>query len=534
MRIEGLGTIRSNDGGELSTRSQLEENGDSSWPLKSSSTKSRRRISASEDPPNCVPVAYSGETLGHLCWESPSGHDSPKAADDFHTRLARRLALQVHRFKLRAYTERALSRELALIGASEALHEVEECLERVANLELPVLIEGEFGTEKLQVACAVHFSGPHREGPLVEICCAAERADGASDPGEWFERAGGGSLFLNGIDELHPDLLARLPRFLESRVNQWIGEEPRDHGVRVIASTTRDLRELAESGRFSPHVYAELAFLLIRLAGIRDRGEDIRHLGQYILHKHLGRGWEAVEPPALEAILAYDWPHNVFEMERVLARLAAMRPDSTIRLEDLQEFAPRLADVSRAKPSTRQTDEPETPSQRIGHGRTLNGKRKGVGRPALRSTPNGNGSGPDGVQPEQLAKGILEGDLDDLEHSHAGVRRALEFIGSNYQDEIKLSELAGAAHVSPSHLCYLFKSTLGVTFKTMLGMTRIEKAKRLLVDEPENRITDISLEVGFGDLSHFEKTFKRLVKVNPREYRRREIAEARRTRASRT
>lgn len=138
------------------------------------------------------------------------------------------------------------------------------------------------------------------------------------------------------------------------------------------------------------------------------------------------------------------------------------------------------------------------------------------------AAPRGNrSSDSDNMSVEWLAKAIVEGELDELGRMHVSVSRALKHIGKNFQDEITLGELAGAAGVSPSHLCYLFKSSLGITFKTLLGMVRVEKAKQLLVENTQYRITDISLDVGFGDLSHFEKTFKRMLKVSPREYRRR-------------
>jgi len=77
--------------------------------------------------------------------------------------------------------------------------------------------------------------------------------------------------------------------------------------------------------------------------------------------------------------------------------------------------------------------------------------------------------------------------------------------------------------MSPSHLSFLLKRSLGVPFKSLLAAVRIERAKQLLSEPNPSSITDISLEVGFGDLSHFERTFKRLVGTNPREYRRQQI-----------
>jgi AraC-like DNA-binding protein len=78
--------------------------------------------------------------------------------------------------------------------------------------------------------------------------------------------------------------------------------------------------------------------------------------------------------------------------------------------------------------------------------------------------------------------------------------------------------------MSSSHLSFLLKRSLGVPFKSLLAAVRIERAKQLLGETNPSSITDISLEVGFGDLSHFERTFKRLVGTNPREYRRQQIA----------
>jgi len=95
----------------------------------------------------------------------------------------------------------------------------------------------------------------------------------------------------------------------------------------------------------------------------------------------------------------------------------------------------------------------------------------------------------------------------------------LEFICNNYNSDINLKQLANYACVSPSHLSYLFRTNIGKSFKQVLTEVRLEKAKQMLKRQPSMRITEVSLESGFGDLSHFEKTFKRHTGLTPRDFK---------------
>lgn len=455
-----------------------------------------------------VPIEYCDERFGLLSWTG-DGQDDDRASDDRLLRdLAWCLACQLNRSRLGALTRDRLGHELTLVGVGDAMHRLERYVETVARTELPTLIHGEFGTEKVQVACAIHFGGERRHGPFVELRCATLSPGSETTLRDQITRAQGGSLFLNGIDELHPDLQIRLLRFLESRVAQWAGGgHLSGPSVRLIASTTRDLRERVEAGTFSEALFAELSFLPIEVPPLRQRRDDLRHLARYCLAHYDGSAG-GLEAGVVEAFEAYDWPQNLFEMERILSRLVVMGRSDGIRLNDLEELAPRL----------------------VGNGASP--APDGISGAAVEDEPDPSAlrapaEGDDGIPIERLAHRVLSGDLDDLEHWHAGILRALRRIGEGYQDAMTLGELADAAYVSPSHLCYLFRSTLGVTFKGFLGLVRIERAKQLLVEDSKHRITDISLDVGFGDLSHFEKTFKRIVKVNPREYRRRRLEELR-------
>ena len=118
---------------------------------------------------------------------------------------------------------------------------------------------------------------------------------------------------------------------------------------------------------------------------------------------------------------------------------------------------------------------------------------------------------------------LAAGNFSNLDCMALGIQRALRYVGTNYTEDISLGRLARESFMSPSHLSFLLKRSLGVPFKSLLAAVRIERAKQLLSEPNPSSITDISLEVGFGDLSHFERTFKRLVGTNPREYRRQQI-----------
>jgi len=118
---------------------------------------------------------------------------------------------------------------------------------------------------------------------------------------------------------------------------------------------------------------------------------------------------------------------------------------------------------------------------------------------------------------------LVRHEFDSLANFGTGLQRALRYVGEHFQEEISLGQLARESFISVSHLSFLFKRNLGVPFKTLLAAVRIEKARQLLGDNRQQSITEISLDAGFGDLSHFERTFKRLTGTNPRDYRRQQL-----------
>ncbi len=251
-----------------------------------------------------------------------------------------------------------------LVGPSAALAALRARVAEAAAGTLPVLVLGETGVGKEVVARAVHAQAGRR-GPFRAVNCAAIARDlaestlfghrkgaftGAADasPG-LFRAAEGGTLLLDEVGELEPAVQAKLLRALEERAVLPVGSvEPVPVDVRVVAATNRDLFRAAEAGAFRADLLARLAGVVLRVPPLRDRRDDVLPLLATFLGTPLATLSERVEADALEALLLYDWPRNVRELE-VLARRAATRP-GPLTLADLDAEVRRALDAARSEP----------------------------------------------------------------------------------------------------------------------------------------------------------------------------------------
>jgi len=432
--------------------------------------------------PLVLPISYADVPLGEIRLEmGPPRPSEPETALLRH--FARHCGLLVKRYDVRRWSERRLGRPLLLVGMSKALRELESFLEISARGRLPVLLRGEFGTEKAQLAATIHCCGPTADGPFVQVDCA----EPCSTPAAWMERADGGTLFLSGIDELDPHLQKQLPQHLPSRLHQWLPGSGAPK-IRVIASTTADLYQRARDGLFSRPLLAELDFLSATIPPLRDRAGDIESLVCQALERN-GYRPEDKRTDALVALCqAHDWPENLFELERTIARLAVMTEGRPIQRGDISRHAPGLMSPDEFERGDAPADDEE-----------------------------------DEVQPaaaECWVRCATDGSGAQLRGLHEALRRALFHLGSHYDEPTSLGQLASHAGVSPSHLSFLFRNGVGMPFKVLLGHIRIHKAREMLSADRSPNITEVAMRVGFSDLSHFERRFRRIVGQSPREYRR--------------
>ena len=248
----------------------------------------------------------------------------------------------------------SFSADADMVGESEALRGALEAIAAVAPMDATVLIHGETGTGKELLARRVHMMSPRRTKPLVTVNCAALPAalfeselfghekgafTGALSrtPGR-FERAHGGSLFLDEIGELPLELQAKLLRVLQEKEFERLGgTSPIRVDVRVIAATNRDLGEAVTTGRFRADLYYRLHVFPIRVPPLRERKEDIARLAGHFVSRYasrFGRRIETISTPALHALLTHSWPGNVRELENVIERAVILSRGPELELCD--------------------------------------------------------------------------------------------------------------------------------------------------------------------------------------------------------
>ena len=239
-----------------------------------------------------------------------------------------------------------------LIAASRAMRDLESWLPRVASASAPVLIEGETGSGKGRIAEALHFLSPRRNGPYEVLSCGAI-AESLADS-EFFghgrgaythayeaqsgrlERASGGTLVLDHVEDLAPTIQAKLLRAIEEGRIQRLGESSeRAVDVRYVATSRGPLKDAIALGTFRDDLYHRLAVVTIPLPPLRERVEDIVPLATAFLaserrrHKTLASGFSAAARSILEA---YPWPGNVRELQAAIER-ATLRHDGEGPLE---------------------------------------------------------------------------------------------------------------------------------------------------------------------------------------------------------
>ncbi|HEB51839.1 MAG TPA: sigma-54-dependent Fis family transcriptional regulator, partial [bacterium] len=251
-----------------------------------------------------------------------------------------------------------------LLGESAAMRALRAEVDKLAELDLSVLVTGETGTGKELVARALHERGRRRRGPFVAENCSALPAElmerelfghvegaftGASQdrPG-LLELADGGTIFLDEVGDMSPALQAKLLRVLQEREVRRIGAgEPVALDLRVVAATHKDLRQLVRDGAFREDLFFRLCGVEVRVPPLRERGDDVLLLAEHFLREHAEqRGVPLAFAPATKALLgAYSWPGNVRELQHVVARAALLADGGEVH--DLQ--LPR--DVAAASPA---------------------------------------------------------------------------------------------------------------------------------------------------------------------------------------
>lgn len=251
-----------------------------------------------------------------------------------------------------------------IIGKSPAMQQVFKLIEKVTDSDIPVLIEGQSGIGKELVAKAIHFNGPRKEAPFMDINCAAipetllESELFGHEKGAFtnavkrkegkFELADRGTLFLDEIGEMNFSLQAKILRVLQEKTFERIGGKEKIRvNCRIISATNKDLKDEIKKKKFREDLYYRIAVFPIRLSPLKERREDILLLVPHFLKKYANkRKPKKISPEAMKVLTSYDWPGNVRELENVIYRTTVLTEGDTIELSHLPLELQNLAQTS--------------------------------------------------------------------------------------------------------------------------------------------------------------------------------------------
>jgi DNA-binding NtrC family response regulator len=252
-----------------------------------------------------------------------------------------------------------------VLSKNPRMHALFELINNVGPTNTTVLIEGQTGTGKEQVARAIHQASTNRPGPLVAINCAAlpeslleselfghEKGAFTSAIGQRkgrFELAHTGTLFLDEVGDVPATMQAKLLRVLQERRFERVGgTESIEVDVRVVAATNRSLQRLVKQGKFREDLYYRLNVVRISLPPLRERTEDIPLLAVHFTQKYArpGEKPKQVSPDAMQLLLSYAWPGNIRELENAIERACATSQEHSIAVAHLP---PELANPTPVK-----------------------------------------------------------------------------------------------------------------------------------------------------------------------------------------
>lgn len=277
----------------------------------------------------------------------------------------------------KALKSQELSRELSLlrsevmgkyqrdniIGKSPQMQDIYKLIGALTTNDVTVLIEGETGVGKELVAKAIHYNSPRRDRPFIPVNCAAlteslleselfghEKGAFTGATGQKqgkFEVAQDGTIFLDEIGDISPNMQTKLLRVLDDRTFERVGStKVLKMSARIIAATNKDIASAAETADFREDLYYRLKVFSVHIPPLRERKEDIPLLVRHFIElvsQELNSPMKDVDPRAMEMLIAHDWPGNVRELENVIRSSAVLCRGEVILPEHI---SPKLGNIS--------------------------------------------------------------------------------------------------------------------------------------------------------------------------------------------
>jgi DNA-binding NtrC family response regulator len=274
-----------------------------------------------------------------------------------HIALTMQRALEHGRLKreVEVFTEEMDERYRLVVGGSAAMDRAVELAKKAAASKATVLLLGESGTGKEIVARAIHAWSDRRSEPLIAINCVGLSRElleselfgherGAFTGADRLKRgkvelAHHGTILLDEVGDISPELQTKLLRFLQERYFERVGgTRPIPVDVRIIAATNRELEASVKDGRFREDLYHRLNVIAITLPPLRDRREDVPPLAQFFLQRfgrETKKAFTEITKEAIEKLIAYPWPGNVRELANVMERASVLGQPPRVTVQDL-------------------------------------------------------------------------------------------------------------------------------------------------------------------------------------------------------
>ncbi|MDZ4806026.1 MAG: sigma 54-interacting transcriptional regulator [Candidatus Eisenbacteria bacterium] len=259
------------------------------------------------------------------------------------------------------------------IGTSPAMQKILHLLRRVADSKVNVLIRGESGTGKGMVARRIHELSPRKNGPYIEVNCAAVpetlleseffgvakgTATGVDARVGRFEQASGGTIFLDEIGDMSLTLQAKILKAVQEHVVERVGgREPTKVDVRIVAATNKNLEESVAAGSFREDLFFRLNVVPLVLPPLRDRMSDVPSLAEFFLKRYAtenNRDARSFTRAAIDLMMTHHWPGNVRELENAVAQAVVLSEGVKIETHDLP---PSLRDAGKRTGGARTLDD---------------------------------------------------------------------------------------------------------------------------------------------------------------------------------